>query len=105
MTKEVLALIFDHEYQHGGPTEAGDLIGRIDMARRLLEREIPLKQISTCTLALDLRQKQRAFAAINRTEETLDYHHLKVNFATLKPFDQEFESWKDQQMNDQPQTT
>jgi len=100
MAQQMIALVIGHDYRIGGPVKPKDLIAKIDMFKNLLESRIPCRQVGACTFTVDASLKECAFAAIEQMEDTLGFHCLKVNFASLETLDDEFERWKRKQYGD-----
>lgn len=72
---------------------ASKFMAGVEMVRRLLEEQVPCKQIGACAIAFPPEKKGRVFSAINTMSETLSSHNLKISFARIEPLDEEFKSW------------
>jgi len=63
------------------------------MVRRLLEEQVPCKQIGVCTIAFPSEKRNEVFSAIDSMSYTNRLPDLRFSFAKTESLDHEFESW------------
>jgi len=95
MDKATYTLTIDHDYGCGMPMDPRKFMAGVEMVRRLLDEQVPCKQIGACTFAFPSEKRSKVFSAIDRMSYNGILPALRFSFARTESLDHEFESWRE----------